>query len=986
MEAVVKSPSIASTVVGRALQLFQEHQLSIFRRTDRLFARLMLCQWVVAMAVAVWVTPLAWAGRYSHLHLHLYAAVFFGGAITLFPCTLAVVYPGRASTRYVIGASQMLMSALLIDLTGGRIETHFHVFGSLAILAFYRDWRVFLPATAVLAADHFLRGIYWPLSVFGLLTASPWRWVEHAGWVIFEDVFLFRSCFLSVREMMNIAHQRAELEHTKEIVEGKVLERTRDLQASEARKSAILGSSLDCIISIDAEGRITEFNPAAEKVFGYLRSEVLGRMAEETIIPPAYRGGMAHLMDTGEGLLLERRIETSGMRADGSEFPCELAVSRVDCQGTVMFTAFLRDLTDRKRTEEHLRILSSAVEQSPLNILIAGLDGKIEYVNAKLIQSTGYSFEELKGKPPAILAGRDMSQEHFAEIEETIKTGEWNGVLQTRRKNGEVFSESVKILRIHDSSGAPTHTLALAEDITERLEMEAALLLSQERFRIAAESSGDSIYEWDLQTDAITFFGGNQQHFVNSCRKLPHTGDEFLELIHPGDRQGVKSALLRGIRTGERFSEEFRVLGVNGEVYYWAARGAALRDKEGHPYLWIGVCKDLTEEKKVERANADLAAIVESADAAIIRKDLEDRVITWNRGAERIYGYTAEESIGRTMAVVIPSDRVTEDRAIKERVRRGESVNHIETVRLTKSGDQIHVLLTISPIRDRDGIVTGIAVVAWDITQIKQLESRLAQAQKLESIGQLAAGVAHEINTPIQYIGDNGKFLQDAFRDLVKFAGRQPEDATEEPLDEGVFEYLRDEVPRAIEQLLEGVDHVARIVRAMKEFSHPGPLEKMPLDINRAIESTILVSKNEWKYVADVTTEFEGDLPLVPCLAGELNQVILNVIVNAAHAIAEFNKDSGRKGAIHISTHKSPGGVEIRVRDTGGGIPKAIQSKVFDPFFTTKPVGKGTGQGLAIAHSVIVQKHNGTIQFESEVGTGTTFVIQLPLACELEPA
>ena len=170
----------------------------------------------------------------------------------------------------------------------------------------------------------------------------------------------------------------------------------------------------------------------------------------------------------------------------------------------------------------------------------------------------------------------------------------------------------------------------------------------------------------------------------------------------------------------------------------------------------------------------------------------------------------------------------------------------------------------------------------------------------------------------------------------------------------------------------------------MKEFSHPGPVEKMPVDINRAIESTILVSKNEWKYVAEVTTDLDRELPPVPCLAGEVNQVILNLIVNAAHAIADANKDSGGKGSIHISTRNCSECVEIRVRDTGCGIPKAIQSKVFDPFFTTKPVGKGTGQGLAIAHSVIVQKHNGTIQFESEPGSGTTFVIQLPLACELE--
>jgi signal transduction histidine kinase len=172
----------------------------------------------------------------------------------------------------------------------------------------------------------------------------------------------------------------------------------------------------------------------------------------------------------------------------------------------------------------------------------------------------------------------------------------------------------------------------------------------------------------------------------------------------------------------------------------------------------------------------------------------------------------------------------------------------------------------------------------------------------------------------------------------------------------------------AIEQLLQGVDHVATIVRAMREFSHPSSVEMTMVDINRAIESTALVSKNEWKYVADLTTDLAPDLPPVPCVAGEFNQVILNLIVNAAHAIADIVHGTEQKGSLRISTRRKDQFVEIRIIDTGAGIPKNIQSKVFDPFFTTKDVGKGTGQGLAIAHSVIVQKHHGSIRFETREG------------------
>jgi len=303
------------------------------------------------------------------------------------------------------------------------------------------------------------------------------------------------------------------------------------------------------------------------------------------------------------------------------------------------------------------------------------------------------------------------------------------------------------------------------------------------------------------------------------------------------------------------------------------------------------------------------------------------------------------------------------------------------------------VLLTISPIRDRAGAVVGAAQVAWNITELKLLQTKLARAQKLESIGQLAAGVAHEINTPIQYIGDNANFLEQAFQDFMRFVGPHHRIvqalraadaevllAALDQVDPDVdVDYLKEEIPRAIEQLTEGVGQVARIVRAMKEFSHPGPQEKVLIDLDRAIQNTILVSRNEWKYVADLTTDFEAGLPPVPCLVGEFNQVILNLIVNSAQAIADIAKNSGQKGAIHICTRGQRDCAEIRVRDTGGGIPESIQSRVFDPFFTTKEVGKGTGQGLAIAHSVIVQKHNGKIWFESEAGVGTTFVIQLPL-------
>jgi signal transduction histidine kinase len=277
----------------------------------------------------------------------------------------------------------------------------------------------------------------------------------------------------------------------------------------------------------------------------------------------------------------------------------------------------------------------------------------------------------------------------------------------------------------------------------------------------------------------------------------------------------------------------------------------------------------------------------------------------------------------------------------------------------------------------------------------KMMEVQLRGAQKLESIGQLAAGIAHEINTPTQYIGDNVRFLEASFGDLkeihqwyekIRLAIKHNAPVAElmvemescmRRVDPG---FLMAEIPRAIEQTLEGVDRVAKIVRAMKEFSHPGTEEKTPVNLNKALETTLTVARNEWKYVARIETDFDPDLPLVPCLPGEFNQVILNLVVNAAHAIADVTGADGKtKGLITASTRRCGEWAEVRIRDTGSGIPENIRHKIFDPFFTTKPVGKGTGQGLAMAHTAIVDRHQGTLTFETEVGVGTSFIIRLPL-------
>ena len=312
------------------------------------------------------------------------------------------------------------------------------------------------------------------------------------------------------------------------------------------------------------------------------------------------------------------------------------------------------------------------------------------------------------------------------------------------------------------------------------------------------------------------------------------------------------------------------------------------------------------------------------------------------------------------------------------------------------------------PLAGADGKITGLVGISRDITALKQaevdrqmMELQLRQSQKLESIGQLAAGIAHEINTPTQYVGDNTRFVKDSFAAILrvlksheallaaaKAGAITPEllARNEEILADSDLEYLYEQIPSALNETLEGVARVSKIVGAMKEFSHPGGKEKTPADLNKAIEGTVTVARNEWKYVAEVKLELEPSLPFVPCFLGEFNQCILNLIVNAAHAIGDVvKKQPDTKGLITLRTRHDGEFVEVRVTDTGTGIPEAVRPKIFEPFFTTKDVGKGTGQGLAMIYGCIVNRHGGTATFETETGKGTTFILRLPLKPNATP-
>ncbi len=607
----------------RVEQLFRSRLQEVYTRRDQLFVPLMLLQWAFAIGISAWTTPYTYEGINATLHPHVLLAIFLGGALSLPPVILARMRPGWVGTRHVVAFAQMSWSAFLIHLTGGRIETHFHVFGSLAFLAYYRDWKVLATGTLVVVVDHLARGAWWPESVYGISNPEWWRTLEHGFWVVFEDTVLYMGIFENQKEMRALVVQQVALEEIHASVEQKVEERTQELA---------------------------------------------------------------------------------------------------------------------------------------------------------------------------------QSHEQYRELVETTRAIPWQ--------------------------------LAMPERRFRYIGPQAASLLG-----CPAEAWGEPGF--------------------------------MSERVHPDDQKLVYRQLRDTFAAGVDAEFQFRLR------------------RDDCQWIWVRL----------------VASRADSASGPCLRGHLQD------------------------------------------------------------------------------------------VTERRHLESELQQAQKLESVGRLASGIAHEINTPVQYVGDSVHFLRDGIDALLLLSTRLgevavlPETSSQaeraslrsEAEDAADVDYLRDRMPKAIARSIDGLERVAKIVRAMKEFAHPDQTGQAPADLTRALEATLTIATNEYKYLATLETQFE-ELPQVVCNISEVNQAVLNIVVNAAHAIGDLVKGTNERGVIRVATRVEQDWAVIEISDTGGGIPEAIQGKIFDPFFTTKEVGKGTGQGLAIARSVIVEKHGGTLVFTSARGRGTMFTLRLPIA------
>lgn len=563
MRKLSTNSNIAALTTPRVTQIFNEHQQLVHRRTDRMFAVLMTLQWVAGVAAALWLSPKTWDGAASHTHPHVWAALFLGGAISSLPIVLAVTRPGHPSTRYVIGVGQMLMGALLIHLTGGRIETHFHVFGSLAFLSFYRDWRVLIPATVVVAADHFLRGLFWPQSVYGVLAASEWRWLEHAGWVLFEDTFLLIAIKHSIGELHGIAERTAEIESLNEGLEAHVANRTAQLVAANhelerevtERKFAEAGladqrSFLRQIIDLnpnfvfakDRLGRFTLVNQAIADAYGTSVESLLGktdadfnRNAEEV---EAFRRDDLEVINS----LKEKFIPEEVITDARGQVRWLQTIKRpiVSADGSAhQILGIAADITSRKRAEKALRHSEERFRQIAENIR------EVFWITEPRVNKLIYispAYEEVWGRTCSDLSEVSLMWRNTVHAEDQPRVlaatenvqagGDYDLEYRLVRPDGEIRWVRDRAFPIVNASGEVYRVAGVIDDVTERKQ--------------ALEQITASLHEKEVLLKEIHHRVKNNMQVITSLLSLQSKtiGDQQAFAVFQDSQNRVKSMAL----------------------------------------------------------------------------------------------------------------------------------------------------------------------------------------------------------------------------------------------------------------------------------------------------------------------------------------------------------------------------------------------------------------------------------------------------------
>jgi PAS domain S-box-containing protein len=732
--------------------------------------------------------------------------------------------------------------------------------------------------------------------------------------------------------------------------------------------------------------------------------------------------------------------EARMLRVDGGSVDVLVAAVPRWRRGEVVGTvAVITDMSKQKATENALRqgeqLVRRFIDQAADAVIIHSIDGSIVDVNQLACESLGYAREDLLRMHVDEIEVAYQSSIHPV-LEAQIAAGAPVTLYGVhRRKDGSIFPVEVRVAQV--DTGSDCLRVATVRDITERRRREAREQFLTEASRVLALPR-----EYEEVMPLVGQLAAAKLQATTTVDLLDRSGwivrlaaaaspDEDAAFVRAVAASvptlaaplGV-GAVIRDGRTAYGVDiDPLAVVGcdasdhvretLRGRPYAIVpipgrndVRGAFtfVRPVDGQAFdaedvaaleelaRLVGLAIDKAESyREVQATKERYRQLFESNPHPMWVVDVETlRFLAVNDAAVEYLGYSREEFGELTVEEVCRPEDLD---AHLEFLTRLSDVSRPEELRLKTRAGHVAVMEASAHDIAFEGRPARLALLN-DVTERKRLEVELRYAQKLESIGRLASGIAHEINTPVQFIGDSVHFLQEGFggllslvdlyRETLSVAAAGPLDASvlaavRDAEDTADLEYVRENVPKACERTLAGINRVAEIVRAMREFAHPGPTDQAPADLNRLLGNAFMVARNEYKYVADVETDF-GDIPLVLCHAGDLGQAFLNVIVNAAHAIRSVVGESGERGVIRVATKSDGDMTEVVITDSGCGIPLAVRDRIFDPFFTTKAVGEGTGQGLAIARAIVVERHGGTVEFETHEGKGTTFIIRLPVS------
>jgi PAS domain S-box-containing protein len=559
------------------------------------------------------------------------------------------------------------------------------------------------------------------------------------------------------------------------------------------------------------------------------------------------------------------------------------------------------------------------------------------------------------------------------------------------------FLVSRNLLR--DRTGNPFGSVFVARDVTTMERIRGTLMDIEKKYKNIFENAREGIFQSTLEGQYLSLNPAMARIFGFDSPEEMRTA--FTDIgkqmyVHPEDRRAI---IDEGLAKGIVMAREVPLRRKDCSVFWAELKGRVVRDAEGYFKYFEGFVEDVSERRRfveeLAQSEKRFRSLVETMSQGLVQIDPHGVLTYCNDHFCELVGMPRDQMLGRALESLIHSDDKGTLGWLLKSDFGSEAQRHLD-IRFCKGTSHVFTIVTAVQLSAAKGDEGGFWLLVMDVTQRKLLEAQLLQTQKLEAIGQLAAGIAHEINTPTQYVLNNMWFIKEAIEQIHAAIARHEEffarvsaetsltggvaELRARDLDQQIAFYL-EELPAAISETLQGLERITAIVGSVKQFAHPGHEMQRDVDVNALVENTVNLSRNEWKYVADLSMDLDPELPAVSCQMQEIGQVLLNLVINAAHAIVDAGdgKDDVR-GSIHISTRRKGEWAEIRVQDTGTGIPEHAQPHIFEPFFTTKPVGTGTGQGLFIAHRSVVKHHGGNISFETQAGQGTTFVITLPLA------